>query len=228
MMVLFKRALIPAATAFAATVFLAACGGAEEDAAPPASETSEQDTSEFNDADVAFAQMMIPHHEQATTMAELAQGRAGDEVQALAEEIKAEQGPEIEQMNTLLESWGQEPMDGMDHDGMEDMDHEGMEDMDHEGMAGMMSEEQMAELEAAENEEFDTMFLEMMIEHHEGAIEMSQTQLDEGTNPEARALAEDIIDAQQSEIELMNEMLGSGAEDDDRDASPPEDEHDGH
>ncbi|GAA1080604.1 DUF305 domain-containing protein [Nocardiopsis metallicus] len=217
MMTLLKKALMLVAAAFAATVFLAACGGAEEDSAPPASETSEQGDSEFNDADVMFAQMMIPHHEQATAMAELAQGRAGDEVQALAEDIKAEQGPEIEQMNALLEAWGHEPM-------------EDMEGMDHDGMAGMMSEEQMAELETAEGGEFDTMFLEMMIEHHEGAIDMAQTQMVEGTNPEARALAQDIIDAQRAEIELMNEMLGSGAGDQegDDDESPSEEGHDGH
>ncbi|USY23425.1 DUF305 domain-containing protein [Nocardiopsis exhalans] len=213
-MTLLKNALVPSAAAFAATVLLGACAGAQEDSAPPASDTSEQESSEFNDADVVFAQMMIPHHEQATAMAELAQSRAGDEVRALAEDIEAEQGPEIEQMNALLESWGNEPMEGMDHG----------------GMAGVMSEEQMAELEAAEGDEFDTMFLEMMIEHHEGAIDMAQTQLVEGTNPEARALAEDIIDAQRAEIELMNEMLGSGAGDQegDDDESPSEEGHDGH
>lgn len=210
-----ERVFMPATAAFATIALLTACGGTEEEAASPASESA--DNEEFNDADVAFAQMMIPHHEQATAMAELAPERAGDEVQTLAEEIQAAQGPEIEQMNALLESWGQEPM-------------EDMEDMDHEDMSGMMSEEQMAELEGAEGEEFDTMFLQMMIEHHEGAVEMAQTELDEGVNPEARDLAQQIIDDQDAEIEQMNEMLGAEGQDseDDGEASPSEEEHGGH
>jgi|SRR5690625_63818 len=212
-----KRLLTPVAATFAATVLLTGCGGAEEDSASQTSGSSEQDASEFNDADVSFAQMMIPHHEQATAMAELAPERAGEEVQALAEEIQAAQGPEIEQMNALLESWGQEPM-------------EDMEDMDHDDMSGMMSEEQMMELEGAEGEEFDTMFLQMMVEHHEGAVEMAQTELDEGVNPEARGLAQQIIDDQDAEIEQMNEMLGVEGQDNENDdgASPSEEEHGGH
>lgn len=226
-MILYKRTFLPAA-AVAATVFLASCGGADEESAPAAPESPEQTAAEFNHADVRFAQMMIPHHEQAVEMAELADGRAGEEVQALAEEIEAAQGPEIEQMNDLLESWGEEPMDdmgGMDHDGMD-------------GMDGMMSEQQMADLEQAEGDAFDTMFLEMMIEHHEGAIAMAETEIEKGANPEAQELAQEIIDAQRAEIEQMNDMLGTDGGDGDSDgpsgsdgksSSADEDEaHSGH
>ena len=125
----------------------------------------------------------------------------GDE--ELAEEIRAAQGPEIDQLNALLESWGQEPAQDMED--MEGMDHEGM---DHEGMTGMMSEEQMAELEAAEGGEFDTMFLQMMIEHHEGAVEMAQAEQEDGVFADAVALAESIEASQTAEIELMEDMLG--------------------
>lgn len=216
-MTVLKRVFMPAATVFATIGLLTACGGTEEEPAAPVSEPSAEGSAEFNEADVAFARMMIPHHEQAVTMAELAQGRAGEEVRALAEEIQAAQGPEIDQLNALLESWGQEPA-------------QGMEGMGHEGMTGMMSEEQMAELEAAEGEEFDTIFLQMMIEHHEGAVEMAQTELDEGTNPEARELAQQVVDAQRAEIEQMNEMLGADGQDsgDDDGASPPQEDHEGH
>lgn len=211
----FKRVFVPATAAFATIALLTACGGTDEETTPSASDSSENE--EFNDSDVTFAQMMIPHHEQAVTMTELAPERAGDEVQALAEEIQAAQGPEIEQMNALLESWGQEPM-------------QDMEDMDHDGMTGMMSDEQMTELEEAEGEEFDTMFLQMMIEHHEGAVEMAQTELDEGVNPEARDLAQQIIDDQNTEIEQMNEMLGVEGQDSEGNGGPSEsqEEHDGH
>ena len=210
-----QRVFMPATAAFVAIALVTACGGTEEETTRSPSESSEG--AEFKDTDVTIAHKMIPPPEQAVTMTELAPERAGDEVQALAEEIQAAQGPEIDRMNTLLESWGQESV-------------QDMEDMDHDDMTGMMSDEQMAELEESEGEEFDTMFLQMMIEHHEGAVEMAQTELDEGVNPEARDLAQQIIDDQDAEIEQMNEMLGAEGQDseDDGEASPSEEEHGGH
>lgn len=161
------------------------------------SDTTEDaaDTSggDFNDADVTFAQGMIPHHQQAVEMAQLAGEQAeSQEVKDLAADIEAAQDPEIEQMTQWLEEWDQPTeMDGMDS----------ME------MGGMMSEDQMSELEDATGADFDAMFLEMMIEHHEGAIVMAQEQVDDGKNAEAVALAEAIIEAQQDEIETMQGLL---------------------
>jgi uncharacterized protein (DUF305 family) len=158
------------------------------------SETTEDAAAgaDFNEADVAFAQGMVPHHEQAVEMADLADGRAvSPEVIDLAERIEAAQDPEIEQMQGWLEEWGREAPDGMDH----------------EGMSGMMSEDDMTALEEASGQEFDEMFLTMMVEHHEGAIDQAETELDEGRNAEATALAQTIIDAQQAEIEEMQGIL---------------------
>lgn len=95
-------------------------------------------------------------------------------------------------MTGWLEEWDQP----MEMDGMDSME-----------MGGMMSEDQMSELEDATGAEFDAMFLEMMIEHHEGAIAMAQDQVDDGKNAEAIALAEAIIEAQQGEIETMQGLL---------------------
>lgn len=178
---------------------LAACGdddgmGGMDHGGDESSETTEAAApdADFNDADVEFAQGMIPHHEQAVEMADLADGRAESaEVIDLAERIKAAQDPEIEQMRGWLEDWGQEMPEAMDH----------------EGMGGMMSEDDMTALESASGAEFDEMFLTMMIEHHEGAIEMAQTELDDGQNAEAKELAQTIIDAQQAEIEEMQGIL---------------------
>ncbi|GAA1459400.1 DUF305 domain-containing protein [Nocardiopsis exhalans] len=210
-----KRVLTAATAAFATALFAAACGnGGDEDSVTTAPESAEQ-TAEFNDADVHFAQMMIPHHEQAVDMADLADTRAGSEVRALAEEIRAAQGPEIEQMETLLDAWGAEVEHGMDHSQMD----------------GMLSEEQMSQLEAAEGEEFDTLFLEFMVLHHEGAVDMARTELADGVNPEARELAEEIIAAQEDEIEQMNEMLGveeSAVEGPGEDATDDNDDHSDH
>ncbi|MFL1377060.1 MULTISPECIES: DUF305 domain-containing protein [unclassified Nocardiopsis] len=190
-----NRALKGTATALFAALALAACGADDSPADPPAS-AAQESAAEFNDADVHFAQMMIPHHEQAVTMADLAETRADSEVAELAERIRDAQGPEIEQMTGLLDSWGAEAApEGMEHqDGM---------------MEGMLSEEQMARLEAAEGEEFDRLFLEHMIAHHEGAVAMAEAELAEGVNAEARALAQEIVDAQETEIAEMHGLLGT-------------------
>ncbi len=169
--------------AFAATALLAACGS---DAA-----TSAED---HNAADVTFATDMIPHHRQAVEMAGMAAARAeSPEVLQLAEEIAGAQEPEIETMTGWLEEWGEPVPDEMGG-------------MDMGGMPGMMSEERMQGLEEANGMTFDEMFLEMMIEHHAGAIQMAQTEQSEGLYAEAIELAEQIESAQRDELETMQEL----------------------
>ncbi len=187
------RKTLTAALLSASLLTIAACGNDGE----AGSEAG------HNDADVTFAQQMIPHHRQAVEMAELAETRATDEgVKELAVDIEAAQDPEIETMTGWLQSWGEDvPADdtsGMDHG-----------DMSMDEMDGMMSAEEMADLEAASGPAFDRMFLTMMIEHHEGAIEMAKTEQEEGEYADAIALAEDIETAQTAEITAMNELLGS-------------------
>jgi uncharacterized protein (DUF305 family) len=187
--------------AAALSLIAVGCGSSSDGSMPGMAHSS--DTTEapagdaagadFNDADVTFAQGMIPHHIQAVEMAKLAGDRAeSQKVKDLAADIEAAQDPEIEQMTAWLEEWDQP----MEMDGMDSME-----------MGGMMSDDQMSALEDATGTEFDTMFLEMMIEHHEGAIVMAQDQVDNGKNAEAIALAEAIIEAQQAEIETMQELL---------------------
>ncbi len=149
----------------------------------------------FNDADVTFAQDMIPHHRQAVSMADLADTRASSqEVKDLAAQIKAAQDPEITKMTGWLKNWNQPTQ------------MSGMNSMD---MAGMMSDTQMSDMTAASGAEFDSMFLTMMIEHHKGAIEMANTEISDGKNPEAIALAKAIVKAQQAEIETMQALLAA-------------------
>ena len=152
----------------------------------------------FNDADVLFAQGMIPHHREAIAMAEMALApgaQAGPEVQALATQIKGAQDPEIAQMTSLLESWGQ-PLEMPGMEGMDDMG--GME-----GMDGMMSSEEMDALAALSGAEFDAAWAAAMIVHHEGAVSMAQTVKASGSNGEVLALANAIIAGQQAEIDQM-------------------------
>ncbi|WP_324649975.1 DUF305 domain-containing protein [Georgenia sp. H159] len=186
---------------------LAACGDAEDTPPPQPGETmttestttpAAQAEGAHNDADTQFAQMMIVHHEGAIEMADAAVEMAEtDEVRALAERISAAQGPEIEQMTSWLEGWGEETAP-MDHGGM---DHGGM-DMD-----GMSQEEAMEHLGAQSGSDFDRTFLELMIAHHRGAVEMAQSELDAGENAEALELAEKIIADQEAEIAEMEGLL---------------------
>lgn len=191
-----------AALAAGAVLVLSGCSDAGSTATPPNSEpsSSAQASATFNDADVAFAQGMVPHHEQAIEMSDLLMAKDGvdPDVLALAERIKAAQGPELEQLNGWLEAWGADTgdMGGMDHG-----------DMGGDDMGGMMSEEDMAALEAAPGPEASTLFLEQMIEHHQGAVEMAATETEQGQSPDAIALAEKITADQTAEIEEMQALL---------------------
>ncbi len=164
-----------------------------------------------NDADVMFAQQMTVHHQGAIAMADLAPDRAERaEVKALAVRIKAAQAPEIEQMTGWLQAWGMPPMaqsSGMGGmGGMNDGSSTG-NDGPGSAMPGMMTDEQMQQLTAATGAAFDKMFLEMMIAHHEGAIEMSKTEKGSGQNPDALALADTITTSQTGEIAEMKALL---------------------
>ena len=194
-----RKTLAAIALLATAGLTLTACGEDPDDAAPGGTSSN----SAFNDADVTFAQEMIPHHEQAVEMAQLAQGRGSSgEVLELAENIEAAQGPEIDTLQRWLEAWGEEaPSGAMDHG---DMGH------DSDGaMSGMMDEDEMNDLMAASGINWDRMFLKMMIEHHEGAVQMAQVEVDEGENPDAVALAKTIISDQKAEITQMRQLLES-------------------
>lgn len=189
------------------SVALTACGGAartdSSTGSAPAPASTVDAGQGFNDADVRFAQMMIPHHRQAVTMADLAEDRAqSPEVQALAQQIKGAQDPEIATMTGFLQAWGAEVPDGATEDSMGGMDHGGTG-----GVSGMMTPEQMALLSNGTGTEFDRMFLQMMIIHHEGAVSDAEREQADGVNPEAKALAADIVTAQTEEITRMQQLL---------------------
>jgi uncharacterized protein (DUF305 family) len=148
-----------------------------------------------------FAQMMIPHHRQAVLMAELADSRATDPmVVQLAQEILAAQQPEIDQMSAWLVEWQAEvPAPG--DDGGAHAGH---------GMAGMLTDEQLADLAAANGPDFDRLFAEGMIEHHAGAIEMARA-VTGSSDARVASLAEAIIATQQREIDQLQAFLDGKA-----------------
>jgi len=152
----------------------------------------------FNDADVEFVQGMIPHHEQAIVMADMVKrGYVSDAVADLADGIRAAQTPEINVMRDLLAEWGKEE------------DSHAMHMSDDHSMHGMMSQNDLDALDMMSGPEFERMWLEMMIEHHEGAVTMSQQVLSDGRDPRVQALADAIIAAQRDEISRMKALLGS-------------------
>jgi uncharacterized protein (DUF305 family) len=184
------------AAAAAAGGLLAGCGSnTNPTTTPPLAVNSvpAAGQQQHNQADVVFLQKMIPHHDQAIMMSRMARNRASaPKVKDLAARIEAEQGPEIQQMRSLLTAWG--APESATPGGMGAMG--GMGGMGQGQMSGMMS-----------GTGFDRMFLQMMIVHHQGAIEMSQTEQAQGSNPDARRLAQQIITTQQAEIREMQTLL---------------------
>lgn len=197
------RARLLLVPALLAVLILAACGGTDHggahDEAMGAGSMmdggSMVDGGAMMDADVMFAQLMIPHHEQAVVMSDLALDPArgaSPAVVALAERIRGAQAPEIEQMRAWLDGEGAGM--GGDHSG-------------HGGMEGMLSDEQLDALAAAEGADFDRLFLEGMIAHHAGAVAMAEDVKADGDDPELAALADEIIATQEQEIAEMRALL---------------------
>ena len=150
--------------------------------------TNEERSSEYSSDELMFAQMMIPHHEQAVTMSELAlENTTNPDVIALATAIRDAQGPEIKQM----QGW----LDGKSESHMHDME-----------MGGMLTEAELKELASLKDTAFDQMFLTAMIAHHEGAIEMA-LMIKDSTKAEVKTLYENLVTSQSAEIETMKALL---------------------
>ena len=171
------------------SILATACGSGDSPALDTPT-TAGGESASFNDADVEFLQQMIPHHEQATEMAELVSDRTDRaELVDFADKIVSDQTTEMEEMRALLSAAGAEETVG------------GHGEMG--GMSGQMDESEMADLEGLKGDEFDLAFLDMMTRHHQGAVEMAETAAAEGENPEVTQLAANIIKAQRAEIEQM-------------------------
>jgi uncharacterized protein (DUF305 family) len=217
--------------ALALGVTLTACGGGTTQsgttppASPPAAATGSVPSAgsagspaaeEHNAVDVMFVTMMIPHHQGAIEMSDLALSQASTApVKDLAARIKAAQGPEIELMQGWLDQWGaampmsasEEMGHGMAH-GSSTTSESTVNDF---GMGDMMamSESDLAALQAATGVEFDRLFLQQMIAHHQGAIDMAEVEIARGRNPQTLALAEAIKTGQTAEIAEMQQLLAT-------------------
>lgn len=209
------RAIGTVVGALLGLVLVAACGGQvyRTTSAPPPSVPAPAPV--FNDADVTFAQQMIPHHQQAIQMAQMAQTHSQDpRIHDLARRIIASQQPEIQTMTGWLQAWGKpvptSPPPTMPHPSMPmppTMPTSTMGPIP--SMPGMASEQDMTQMMDMHGPGFDRMFLQMMIHHHQGAVDMARTEQAHGINPDAKALAHTIENSQTAEIGQMQQLLGT-------------------
>ena len=195
-MTMLKRTLISAA---AAIVALVGCANDSGTSGTPmehssASASADPTTSAFNDTDTVFVQMMLPHHDQAVSMSDLLLDKRGvhPEVAGLARQIRDAQQAEIETMNGWFEAMGRPQVEEGPH---------------HGGLDGMLTENEMQQLDAANARDGQRLFLERMIKHHTGAIEMAQKEVTDGQHPGPVDLAKHIAEKQQQEIEVMTDLL---------------------
>jgi len=206
--------------ALATVAVLGACGNsgtgeATSPSAPSSNRTSTSASAEalaHNQADMNFARAMIPHHQQAVEMSDIILAKQGIDprVVDLATQIKAAQGPEIQQMQGWMTQWGMpmSGMPGMDHGGMHGAEPGGSMG-DTSGMEGMMSQADMDALKNAQGLDAATLYLTGMIKHHQSALTMAQNEIKDGQFPAAVALAKSILATQQGEIDTMNQILAS-------------------
>ncbi len=204
------RPLALAATTITLTMLLAACGSSTQTSTQTtgssagASTTASTALAPGSASDIAFAQLMIPHHEQAVQMAALAEKFASStKVKAIAAQIKGAQTPEIERMTTWLTTWGQPTTMPSSSDGS-------MGGMDMGGIgadSGMMSDSDLNALTQARGPAFDRTWLLMMIAHHQSAISMAQEVLATTTNSDVKDLATSIQAGQATEVSTMKQLL---------------------
>jgi uncharacterized protein (DUF305 family) len=206
---MWKKITLAGAGALVALVVTAGCSSSDSgnehraehstSVSATASPTAPAAAEAHNDADVMFAQQMIPHHTQAIEMSDTLLAKQGIDprVTELANQIKAAQGPEIQQMQGWLTQWGTPSMPPMSGHG------------DMPGMSGIMSEQDMTALKDAQGVDAGKLFLTQMITHHKGAITMAQSEIKDGQYPPAVEMARAIVTTQQQEIDTMNGILAS-------------------
>lgn len=168
-----------------ATTTSSPSGAAGSSAAAPATGAAPSVDPVHGDADVSFVGDMVPHHEGALAMTGLAATRAGSaQVKDLAARISAVQGPQVETMRAMAAAWGA-ALDPAGHSGGDDV----------------------TALTPLMGAEFDREFLVRMTAHHTAALEMARAEVADGRNPQAKALAASVLEAQQAEIAEMRDLL---------------------
>ena len=192
-----QQLLRMSAAAVMATVTLSACSSSAHQAATGSPSASS--ALAHNSTDVTFAQNMTPCHKQAIQMSEIILTKQGldPRVVQVANQIKAAEGADIQGMQSWLSQW-QQPMTPSSAAGMPAM----------QGMTGMASPEQMTALQNAVGADASKQFLTMMIQNHQHAIMLAQSEIDSGQYRPAVAMAHSIATAEQQEVNTMHGILG--------------------
>lgn len=195
------RRVAAALAALTVALFVSSCGGSASDGHTDQPHSDEPAITEqpagYDADDVAFATNMISHHQQAVELSAMVPDRSTNaELVALAQQISTAQQPEIEAMKVFLVQWNENPDTNSGHDGHGNT------------MAGMVDEATVTKLESLNGAAFDKLWLESMISHHQGAIEMAKAEIANGDNVDAKTLAKNIVTTQEAEIGQMKQMLG--------------------
>ncbi len=179
---------------FATAAAIPACGGTAEHGTHVSSTAAAgQQDPQHNDNDITFAENMIPHHQQAIDLAALVPDRSSNPaVIKMAAAIAAQQEPEVNALRAMLVQW-QVNSTGNSH---------------HAMGQGMVDDATMARLKTLKGAEFDTLWLQSMIAHHQGAIEMAKAEITQGQDPDMIAMANNIVVVQQDEIGQLKQILG--------------------
>lgn len=199
MPVMGRTSLTVCTAAVAAVLALAACGNSSNQSkstsGTSAVTTSESGTAAHNQADVAFAEQMAPHHQTGVQMCDTVLGKPGIDARVvdLTNQMKGEQASQIQQLQTWLNQWGRPAMPSPSPT----------------AMPGMMSPNDMATLQSAQGPNAGKVFLTQMITHHRGGIAMAQKEVQSGQFPSATAMAQNIVNTQQQEINKMQGLLSS-------------------
>jgi uncharacterized protein (DUF305 family) len=188
------------AVAAVAAVILSACGSqttstatGSRDAAsmPGMSQSASPAKASFNDADVTFAQMMIPDHQMTAKMAALAQKKAtSKDTKTLAAQMVKGQSTTVDMLQGWLKTWGKPASAGMT----------GMT------MPGAMTDKDMTMLKSMKGMDFDMMFAQMMVKHHQASMKMAQEEQDKGASTDAKAMAAAMLKAQQAQVDELRKI----------------------
>ena len=196
-----SRSLARVTAAAAAVLLLAAgCSAGSEEPNPGGPAVASAGQGGANDADRHFVEKLQPHHDQAVEMSKMVLAKKSGvdpEVQEIARQIAKVSEKELDRVNGWAVAWGAAAAEG--HGAEEDPNH-------HGGAGGLMTEGQMLLLDQLDGLDAEQVYLDGMVKHHQGAVALTETQIREGTHPDAVALAREILARQQSEIARLQEL----------------------
>lgn len=182
--------VLSAVVALTAAVALSGCSKSSDHSQPAG------DPASHNRADVEFATNMLPHHQQGLDLSAMAPDNSSNpQLIKFASGIAAAQGPQIQTLKGFIVQWSEKA-------------NTQAGDKANITVHGMVDQATMTKLGSLHGADFDRLWLQSMIGHHRGAVEMAQAEIDNGVNTGAVTMAHNIVTTQQAEIDQMTKLLG--------------------